>query len=191
MNRAAISDTALRELFRQAATWRLLGLLFERPGPLWRRDVERVVGEIDDPELTAAAAAAQRQATAGGFDSTFAPCGPAPVREVACRTELELGSLMAELDACYEAFGYRPASEEPPDHISVEAGFLGYLFLKQAYAVLNDEPEKAALAAEAARCFARDHLEPLAAALTAALLGSGSCWEPAAEALCRRLGALP
>ncbi len=42
--------------------------------------------------------------------------------------------MLAELQAFYRAFAYQPVTEEPPDHVAVQAGFVGYLKLKQAFA---------------------------------------------------------
>ena len=97
----------------------------------------------------------------------------APPREVSYYVSVELGSLMSQLAACYDAFGYRPTGGEPPDHIAVEIGFVAYLRLKEAYAMVADDVESAAIAADAAARFRSDHLALLATPLARLVAGSG------------------
>jgi hypothetical protein len=82
---------------------------------------------------------------------------------------VQLGYLMSELSAYYDAFGYKPQTTEALDHLSVEAGFLSYLQLKQAYAHECGEAEHAATASDASLSFVKEHLvqvaEPIARAL--------------------------
>jgi hypothetical protein len=66
---------------------------------------------------------------------------------------------MARLTTFYRAFSFQPRREEPIDHIAVEAGFVGYLFLKQAYAQIRDDLESAAVTEEARRRFVSDHIQ--------------------------------
>ncbi len=80
---------------------------------------------------------------------------------------------MAELTGYYDAFGYEPASLEPCDHITVEAGFIGYLRLKEAYALACEDSEHADIASNTARHFVRDHLAAIAVPLGNMLGGSG------------------
>ena len=161
------------DLLRDAARWRLLGRLFERPSEEWRRDVATLAGEIDDVELRAAADAALVTATEGHYHSVCGPGGPAPPREVSYHDTLELGSLMSELAGYYNAFGYHPATGEAPDHAAVEVGFVAYLRLKEAYAVAAGNAEHAATTAHAVERFRADHLAVFAAPLAAVLAHSG------------------
>ena len=161
------------DLLRDAARWRLLGRLFECPSEQWRRDIATLAAEIDDAELDAAAEAASVTATEGLYHSVFGPGGPAPPREVSYHDSIELGSLMSELAGYYGAFGYRPTTNEAPDHVSVEAGFLSYLHFKEAFAEAAGEAEHAATAAQAADRFRADHLAVLASPLAVVLADSG------------------
>lgn len=189
MSAAMLVAARQRELLAEAAQWRLLALLFECPSSEWRDHVRALVAEMPPGRLRDAAEAALHEASEGRFHSAFGPGGPAPAREAACTPSVELGGLMAELAAYYEAFGYHPAITEPPDHVSVEAGFMGYLRLKEAYALACDDPEHAAVTAEAAQQFLAQHLRPLATALASALSGSGIRYlSLAAEELLRRAG---
>jgi hypothetical protein len=72
------------------------------------------------------------------------------------------GHILADIMAFYEAFAFRPATEEPPDHLAVEAGFLGYLCLKEAYAWSRGNAEEAEIAANAVARFRERHLSALA-----------------------------
>jgi TorA maturation chaperone TorD len=176
-----------RELLEDAAGWRLIALLFECPTAGWHDQVAALAAEIADPDLRAAAAAAQSEASEGVYHSIFGPGGPAPPREVSHRRLVEFGGLLSELQAHYNAFAYQPRTLEPADHISVEAGFIAYLRLKEAYALACDDTEHAAITAEAAQRFLEDHLAALATPLAAALAGCGFRYlECAAKALhCR------
>lgn len=162
-------DPSVTAELRASAEWRLLGRLFECPSAAWRADLDTLAREMPEGDLRTAAEEACASATEGLFHSVFGPGGPAPPREVSYHDTLELGTLLADLMSQYEAFGYRPASTEAPDHIAVEAGFVAFLHLKQAYALATGDADNATLAAGAAERFVRDHLammaEPLAALL--------------------------
>lgn len=73
------------------------------------------------------------------------------------------GRILADVLAFHAAFAFNPETEEPPDHVAVEAAFLGYLRLKEAYAACRKEGEgEAEVTAEAARRFCESHLAGLA-----------------------------
>jgi len=99
---------------------------------------------------------------------------------------------MSELNAFYEAFAYRLATPEAPDHVSVEIGFVGYLRLKEAFALASSDAGHAAITAEAASRFIGEHLSVLAEPLAAALWNSGvHHLELAGAVLLRRVGPRP
>ena len=186
---AAVSVESLLE---EAAEWRLIDLLLQCPSASARQQITALAREVQDPELSAAAEHAGREAAEGAFHSIFGPGGPAPGREASYQGTIQLGQLMSELKAYYDAFAYTPASSEPLDHVSVEAGFLGFLRLKQAYALDRGYESEATIAAEAAANFVREHLANIAEPLSAALDDSG---EPylglTGKALLRRVGPHP
>jgi nitrate reductase assembly molybdenum cofactor insertion protein NarJ len=185
-------DACRQELLREAAAWRLLGLLFECPSSAWRRHVRALAREVRAPGLRMAAHAALKQAGEGLYHSTFGPGGPAPCREAACRPAVELGTLMADLEGFYQAFGYQPENCEPPDHVAIETGFVSFLCLKQVYAIADGNQEAADIISQATRRFLEDHLRMLAGPLAAALRHSPvSYLKMAGEELCRRTGARP
>jgi hypothetical protein len=72
------------------------------------------------------------------------------------------GRLIAELSAFYHAFSFSPRREESIDHVSVEAGFVGYLFLKEAYARMQNDAAAPAIAKDARERFCSEHLARLA-----------------------------
>lgn len=188
MNQGPPWDERQRRLLQEAAEWRLLGKLFECPVGEWRRQVCELTREVTADTLRAAAQSAVEEAGEGPYHSVFGPGGPAPAREAACTPWLDLGQLLSELTACYEAFGYRPATVEPPDHVSVEAGFIGYLRLKETYALACSDEDRAAVAAEAASRFLEEHLGRLAEALAGQLAALGPSYlRRAAEELRRRI----
>lgn len=162
----------VRERLREAATWRLLGQLFECPSEQWFADIETLARELGDDALLAAAASARDTATEGQYHSVFGPGGPAPPREATYHETLELGSLMSELAVYYAAFAYNPKLQESFDHVSVEVGFIAFLKLKEAYALAAGDEEHAQVAASAADRFATDHLAMMAKPLATMLSGS-------------------
>lgn len=173
MMSASAAAAKQNHLLREAAEWRLTGLLFECPSPQWREQVISLAAEVEDAELKAAADAAQQEASEGLFHSIFGPGGPAAGREISHRDWAQPGYLLAELASYYEAFAYQPATREAPDHVSVETGFIAYLRLKEAYAVANSDDEGAAITGEAARQFINEHLSMLAEPLARSLEHSG------------------
>ena len=189
MTDAITLNPAMQSLLTEAAEWRLLELLFQCPGSEWKQQVAALDREVHDPDLGKAAEDAVAEATEGAFHSILGPGGPAPAREVSYRDNIQLGYLMSELAAYYSAFAYQPATSEAPDHVSVEAGFLGYLRLKEAYALGSGNDEQAGIAREAAGHFLREHLSYIAEPLSAALDYSGEPYlELAGKALLRRTG---
>ena len=179
-------------LLREAADWRLIALLFECPRAGWQVEVAALGREVGDPRLQSAADAAETEASAGLHHSLFGPGGPVSPREVTYLSGLQQGYLLAELGAYYDAFAYKPVTTEPADHLSVEAGFMAYLALKQAYALVSSDGDGAQVTAEAAARFRTEHLaamsEPIARALEA---GGPSYLALAAQALFARVGRMP
>jgi TorA maturation chaperone TorD len=149
-----------------------MALLFQRPRRGWREQVEALANEAADPELCAAAVLAVRHAGEGAYHTLFGPGGPAPPREVTYRESLQSGATLAQVSAYYDAFSYQPGAEEPPDHVSVEADFVAYLRLKEAYALARGDSEQAALTSEAAGRFIDDHLAVIAGPLAQTLASS-------------------
>ena len=132
------------------------------------------------------------EAGEGVYHSTFGPGGPAPPREVTYVKAVQRGYLLSELTAFYDAFAYRPVTRESLDHVSVEAGFVGYLLLKQSCAITRGDEEQAAVTAEAAATFMRKHRSALADPLAATLDASGVAYlAEAARALAARVGPPP
>lgn len=185
---AVLNERELR-LAKEAAEWRLISLLFECPDSKWREQVTTLMTEVADAELQSAAHDALEEAGEGLFHYAFGPGGPAPAREATYHQTVQLGYLMSELQAYYNAFAFQPVTAEAPDHVSVETGFIAYLKMKEAYALACQDEERAATAAGSAQRFIDDHLTNLAQPLAEHLEDSGiSYLAKASAALLRRVG---
>lgn len=185
-------DSTSLNLLQQAAQWRLIGLLFERPDDHWLQQVTSLAGEVADPQLHSAAVAAQTQASVGLYDTTFGPGGPACPRLVSYRQCLDPGQFLSQLRDFYNAFAYKPVINEPADHIAVQCGFVSYLLLKQLYAQLQGEHDRAAVAAQAASSFIQEFLANMAEPLACTLKQSGIEYlNLASSALLRLTGPKP
>ena len=152
------SAPATEALLAQAAAWRLASLLFERPRPLWHGEVAELAAEVNQPELRRSAAEA-KEATEELYHRFFGPGGMISPREVSYCGMEDPGQVMAQLAKFYQAFSFAPCREECIDHISVEAGFVGYLFLKQAYAQMQGDAESAVVTEDARKRFVSEHLQ--------------------------------
>jgi nitrate reductase assembly molybdenum cofactor insertion protein NarJ len=182
-------DGAQTALLQEVAVWRLLGLFFEYPDDAWRTRVAALGDEVTDPRLRAAAASALREASPGMYCSLFGPGGPVSLRAVTYRDGVQLGYLLSEVGAFYDAFAYARSTTESDDHLAVEIGFLAYLRLKQAYALACGEDEHAAVTQDAAERFLADHVSGIAAPVAQALTNLGPCYlTTAAEVLIERAG---
>ncbi|MBZ5530933.1 MAG: molecular chaperone TorD family protein [Acidobacteriia bacterium] len=192
MSSTTTLDKRELQLAKEAAEWRLASMLFECPSDAWRAQITALATEVGDAELKSATHDALEEAEEGLFHYIFGPGGPAPAREASYHQTVELGYLMSEIQAYYNAFAYQPLAAEPPDHISVETGFIAYLKLKQAYALACGEAEHAAIASEAAQSFIKDHLAILANPLAGHLANSGITYlEKASAFVARKAGPLP
>ena len=170
---SASNETDIRDLLREATEWRLIGLLFECPVTGWRDQLESLAAEVGDASLREAVELARGEASEGLYHSTFGPGGPAPPREVSYRDTVHPGRFLAEIGDCYQAFAYTPRTEEPPDHVATEAGFVAYLRLKEAYAQSCGDAEAAAVCRCAVERFLEEHLSRMAQPLAQHLETSG------------------
>jgi len=164
------SVSVIPDAIAEAARWRLLALLFERPRPGWRDEVGMLVRELPDAALRSIARSAQT-ATEGGYLRVLGPGGSVSPREVGHDGKADPGWVLSDLTRYYRAFGYLPRTEDPLDHVAVEAGFVAYLHLKEALALSVADEEAVAVTRAAREAFVREHLGRLAGAL-ARRLGS-------------------
>jgi nitrate reductase assembly molybdenum cofactor insertion protein NarJ len=184
-----LSSPATVRLLREAAEWRLLGLLFQCPQGHWHERLEASANEVEDCDLREAARLAVSQADEGMYHTVFGPGGPAPAREISYRESLQAGGILAEIAGYYEAFAYHPREDEACDHVSVEADFLAYLRLKEAYASARGDSDQASVTAHAAKRFLEDHVAAMAESLARCLaLLSIEYLEKAGKALRKRAG---
>lgn len=178
-----------RDLLTEAAEWRLISLLFDCPTGEWHKQVSDLAAPLSDKKLKRAARAAQKQASEGLFHSIFGPGGPAPGREVSYRGWVQPGYMLSELSSFYDAFSYKPATHEVPDHIAVETGFIAYLRMKEAFALECSDTENAEITAEASSTFIDNHLSKFAEQMSTILAASGVEYlSLAGEALFKRVG---
>ena len=181
-------DGAAR-LLADASEWRLLGLLLECPSAMWRSQVSLLANQVGESQLRTIAETALAQASEASYYTVTGPGGPFPMREVSYRDALTSGQLLGELGAYFRAFGYAPETAEPPDHLAVEAGFVAYLRMKEAYALSCGEQDHAEVAAKASQSFIADHLQPVAEFMVRARLTSSDDYlAQTVSALCRRVG---
>ena len=145
------------ELLSSAATWRLASLILERPTPEWRNKIAELCAEITNEKLLTCAAHTE-EANEEKYHRLFGPGGTVSPREVSYCGFEDPGRLMADLQAFYQAFSFNPHREDSIDHLSVEAGFIGYLYLKEAYACMNGNPEAAEVTRQARKRFAEEHI---------------------------------
>jgi hypothetical protein len=182
MTRTAAIPGAIAE----AARWRLLGLLLERPRPSWRAEVAALVPEVDDAALAAASTRALA-AHEGEYLALLGPGGVASPREAGHCGFGDPGWVLSELTRHYEAFGYAPRTEDPLDHVAVEVGFVAYLHLKEALALSCEDEEAAAVTRAARDAFLAGHLASIATSLAAALDGAPSYLADVTRALAARV----
>jgi hypothetical protein len=200
---------AMQRLLREAAALRLLGLLFERPAGRWRAQIEQLAGEIGETgesgengkfgeagknEETGLRDVALDAAdsTEGIYLAVLGPGGRVSPREVYYRGMEDPGRILADVLAFYQAFAFAPNTEEPADHVAVQVGFLGYLRLKEAYAVSLGLDEAARTTREAFDRFGTNHLRLWSGPFSRALAGSGvSYLEEAGRLLVGVIGSDP
>ena len=184
-----MADERVVKLLREAAEWRLISMLLGCPQGDWQSQVAALAAEVHDEKLQRSAAAMAREASEGLYHTIFGPGGPAAPREVSHREYVVPGQSLAELQAYYDVFAFRPATDEPPDHVAVEADFVAYLYLKGAYAMSRADYEQGDIAADAAGRFVADHLASIAEPLAQSLEHSGIAYlQIAADALLERVG---
>jgi len=175
----------------EAAEWRLIGLLLERPRSGWHQESAALVREVHDVALRDAAAVA-RDATEGEYLRLLGPGGVVSPREVTYQPFADPGHLLAELATAYDAFAFRPCVEEPLDHLAVEVAFVGYLLLKEAFADARGDGNATAVTTAARRAFVEAHLAALAVPFAQRLQAAGPSYLlPCAQLLAARMPARP
>ena len=182
-------DPQIAAGLRQASEWRLLAALFSRPTADWRSEIAAARDECADAELRDACTAALDEAAEGAYYSIFGPGGPAAPREASYKSTLQLGYLLAELEAYYGAFAYQPDPLEPIDHVATEVDFIAFLRLKEALARAHGQVDAADVALSGAETFLADHLSAIAEPLCKSLQSSGFVYlQQASQQLLARVG---
>ncbi|HXG52720.1 MAG TPA: molecular chaperone TorD family protein [candidate division Zixibacteria bacterium] len=144
-------------LAARAAAWRLAAVLLERPRPERTAEIDRLSSEVHDAALVLCARRAGSWSEAS-YHRLFGPGGTASPREASYCGFEDPGHLLAALESCYRAFSFTPRREEAADHIAVQANFVSYLFLKEAYALRRGDAEAAATTAAARNRFLAEHV---------------------------------
>jgi nitrate reductase assembly molybdenum cofactor insertion protein NarJ len=150
----------------ESLSFRLLGLLLERPRRGWYEEIDGLAREARDPDLRQAAAAAAG-ASEERYLALLGPGGKVSPRAVAYIGMEDPGKHLTQLMELYQAFGYDPLAEDPPDHVAVEVGFAAFLSLKAAHAAAVEDPDALASAQQIRGRFLAEHLHPLACSLGA------------------------
>lgn len=175
MNTGLRENAAALALTAEAAAWALLSRLFERPQRGWHEAVAAQAREVDDALLRAASDAAA-SARHEEHVALFGPGRAVSPREVSYIGFHDPGAVLAELQAFYQAFAFAPATDEPADHVAVEAAFVGYLCLKEGFALAAGNDAAAAVCADARRTFVNDHLARLGQRLAARVADGAPAW---------------
>ena len=162
-----------QKLLSQAAAWRLASLLLERPRPQWHSEILQLSSEANDKQLSSCAKEA-KPAIEELYHRWFGPGGRVSPREVSYCGFEDPGRLMAELNSFYHAFSYLSPREEPIDHVAVETGFVGYLFLKEAYARQRGDANAAEITKSARKRFMNEHVSRCAGGIVDRLKESPS-----------------
>jgi TorA maturation chaperone TorD len=158
----------VKELLALGAGWHFLSLLFRCPSDISPQSIEKLLPELD-PKLRAQATRIgdlagdlDREDTyhrllgssgsVSPYESDYYGYGKEGMREK--------GAVLGDVAAFYRAFGFEPSSEmlEAPDHIALELAFLGFLKLKEAYALMSGDDEARQVCSEAERDFLEEHL---------------------------------
>lgn len=189
-NQTEASRAATRAL-ASAAEWRLLGLLLEQPGSLSTQEIAALAREVDDDALREAAHAVA-SLTSTDYTTLLGPGGGVSPREVGYRGREDVGRIVGDVAAFYEAFAFKPVGQDPPDHVAVECGFVGYLELKRAYALACGDASRAGMCAEVRDAFIAAHLQRFAEPLSMRLRAlEHAALVPVAAALLSRVGPAP
>jgi nitrate reductase assembly molybdenum cofactor insertion protein NarJ len=160
-----------REILTNAAEWRLIALLLERPRQHTLPQMGCFMNEVGDPYLKEIAELACN-ASDEVYLPVFGPGGLLPAREVDCVATLDRGRLLSQIGLLYETCSFAPRSDDPYDHIAVEADFISYLYKKEVQALLNDDERKGKAFSAIRQQFIREHFAPFLRELRKKLRGN-------------------
>lgn len=187
------SGEEVDRLLREAARWRVAGLLFRRPHAGWHEELRALSREVPDPQMAAAVADAA-SAAEGAYLAWLGPGGPVSPREVSYRPLEDPGRLLSELAAFHAAFSYTPGTEDPVDHVAVAADFTAYLVLKQAWALASGRETDAETTRASRVGFVERHVDALASGIASRIAADdrAPAWlRGAAAMLCALAGVDP
>jgi nitrate reductase assembly molybdenum cofactor insertion protein NarJ len=157
----ATATATLKETLARASAWMFASLALQPPTAESRAILEALIPSLPSSLQTAAAriAAFRLDDWEPEYFSVLGPAGcPACESSYERAAQASRGPMLADISGCYQAFAYAPDVREVPDHASVEAGFLGYLAMKIAFAEHAGQEDAAEIAREAYAAFQRDHV---------------------------------
>ena len=163
---------------QRSSTWLFLSQAFERPTPETVDSLRALATTLPEAlrEPADALATEPLDSAEPEYFSVLGPAGCAAAESSYERAAMAArGPLLAEVAGFYEAFHYTPPhTQDVPDHISVELGFLAYLACKVAFALFERQQESAEIASTAYDTFLREHPGAWAGPFVDALLATGS-----------------
>jgi TorA maturation chaperone TorD len=155
-------------LLTHGAGWQFFSLLFRCPSDTSPMSIERLLPELA-PGLRSEATTIGELSkdpnredryhrllgSAGSispYESDYYGYGKEGMREK--------GAVLGDVAAFYKAFGFEPSNEtlEAPDHIALELAFLGFLKLKEVYALMSGDDEARQICSKAEYDFLQEHL---------------------------------
>jgi TorA maturation chaperone TorD len=154
--------TSFADCLARATEYRLLHALLRPPAPGRREELRALARELPDAAVGPGLVEADDDEVAAEAFRLLGPAGPVSV----CASDYggdgyaDKGPFLANVAGFYRAFGFEPAAGENPDHFASLFEFLGFLALKQAWAVHDRDGGQAEVAAEAEAKLASEYVHP-------------------------------
>lgn len=154
-----------RAALASASLCRALSLAFRAPGEDLAAELRALAASLAEPERGRVLALAERVTPDHEVDyhRVLGAGGSCPCAEsdhLPWRTIGGKGAILGDVAAYYRAFAYHPEVEErdSPDRLSIELGFLGWLHLKEAFALSEGRAADARVCRDARESFTEEHL---------------------------------
>jgi nitrate reductase assembly molybdenum cofactor insertion protein NarJ len=180
MMMTAIATGASPHMFdtlARASAWMFVSMALQPPTTSSRERLEALLPSLPPPlqPIAARFTACPLEEWEPEFFSVLGPAGcPACESSYERAAQASRGPILADVSGCYRAFAFTPDVREVPDHACVEAGFLGYLAVKVAFADHAGDAESARVAQEAYDMFLEQHVAAWFGDFAEALIACGS-----------------